>query len=178
MQAGACEAVNRDLNQYAPSKGLLRLRNALAGFYGEGIFNRRLSAETEILVTQGANQGIAVTMQAFINPGDEVILIEPYFDIYRPSIEVCGGRVVTVPLRLSKAFEGTISANDWKLDTDELASKVTARTKAILLNNPHNPTGKLFSRSELEEISKVAKEHNLLVFSDEVVPVRMSNHSW
>lgn len=108
-------------------------------------------------------------MQAFINPGDEVILVEPYFDIYRPSIEVCGGRVVTVPLRLNKPFEGTISANDWKLNMEELASKVTPRTKVILLNNPHNPTGKLFSRKELEEVGKVAKEHNLLVFSDEVV---------
>lgn len=145
------------------------MRNALANFYGKDSFGRCLDAETEILVTQGANQGIAVTMQAFLNPGDEVILIEPYFDIYRPSIEVCGGRVVTVPLRLDKSFAGTISANDWKLDVAELAAKVTARTKAILLNNPHNPTGKLFSRAELEEIGRVAKEHNLLVLSDEVV---------
>ena len=157
------------MNQYAPSKGLPRLRNALASSYSDGLFERTLDAEREILVTQGANQGIAVTMEAFIEPGEEVILIEPYFDIYRPCIEVCGGKVVTVPLRMNKPLKDTISANEWKLNINELQSKVTPRTKGILINNPHNPTGKLFTRRELKDISEVAIKNNLLVFSDEVV---------
>lgn len=108
-------------------------------------------------------------MQAFIEPDDEVILIEPFFDIYKPCIEVCGGKVATVPLRLAKPFTGTITADEWKLDMKELQAKVTPRTKAILLNNPHNPTGKLFTIEELKKISEVAIKNNLLVLSDEVV---------
>jgi len=125
-------------------------------------------------VTQGANQGIAVTMQAFIEPGEEVILIEPYFDIYRPCIDVCGGKVATVPLRLDRPLQGSISANEWRLNIKELQSKVTPKTKGILINNPHNPTGKLFTRQELEEVSEVAIKNNLLIFSDEVVSALVS----
>jgi kynurenine aminotransferase len=108
-------------------------------------------------------------MQAFIEPGDEVILIEPFFDIYKPSIEVAGGKVVAVPLRLQKKFAGTISANDWTLDMSELEQKITPKTKAILINNPHNPTGKLFCKEELQKIAELAIKNNLLVLSDEVV---------
>jgi aspartate/methionine/tyrosine aminotransferase len=133
------------------------------------MFKRSLDKEKEILVTQGANQGIAVAMQAFIEEGDEVVLIEPFFDIYKPSIEVAGGKVVAVPLRLNKPFEGVISANDWKLDFEELKSKITPRTKAILINNPHNPTGKLYALEEFQKIADIAIKNNLLVFSDDVV---------
>lgn len=148
-----------------------------ATYSEERIFDRKLDAESEVLITQGANQGIAVTMQAFIEPGDEVILIEPYFDIYRPSIEVCGGVVLTAPLRLKSPFKGVISANEWKLDIKEVASKITPKTKAILINNPHNPTGKLFSKAELQEIANLAEQHNLLIFSDEVVSAKVKIHT-
>lgn len=126
--------------------------------------------EREILVTQGANQGIALAMQAFVNPGDEVILIEPFFDIYKPSIQVCGGKVVSVPLRLSRPFDQDISANDWRLDLAELEKAITPKTKAILINNPHNPTGKLFDQSELDGIASLVIKRNLLCLSDDVVP--------
>lgn len=140
----------------------------MARAYGP-LFERSLDADTQILVTQGANQGIAVTAQAFIEPDDEVILIEPFFDIYKPAVEVVGGVVKAVPLRNKRIFDGVISANEWTLDIAELESKITPATKAIMLNNPHNPTGKLFTRQELEQIAAVAIKHNLLVFSDEVV---------
>jgi kynurenine aminotransferase len=110
-------------------------------------------------------------MQAFIEQDDEVIMIEPYFDIFKPSVEVTGGKTVTVKLNLSQPFNKKISANHWKLDMGELRSKISPRTKAIILNTPHNPTGKVFNESELKEIAEVAKEHNLLVISDEVVQV-------
>lgn len=135
--------------------------------------NRKLDVDAEILVTQGANQGIALAMQTFIEPGDEVILIEPFFDIYKPAIEVCGGKVVSVPLRLTKAFVNRISANDWTLNIDELESKITSKTKGLMLNNPHNPTGKVFTMDELGEIAHVAKKHNLVIFSDDVVISQM-----
>lgn len=108
-------------------------------------------------------------MQAYIEEGDEVILIEPYFDIFKPSIEVCGGKTVTVPLRLKSKFNSNISSNEWQLDFNELRSKIGPKTKALVLNTPHNPTGKVFNLQELEEISKIAREKNLLVVSDEVV---------
>lgn len=108
-------------------------------------------------------------MQAFIEQDDEVIMIEPYFDIFKPSVEVTGGKTVTVKLNLSQPFNKKISANDWRLDMGELRSKISPRTKAIILNTPHNPTGKVFNETELKEIADIAKEHNLLVISDEVV---------
>lgn len=155
---------------------------ALAKAYSP-LFGRSLDADSQVLVTQGANQGIAVTMQAFIEPQDEVILIEPFFDIYKPCVEVVGGAIRTVPLRLT-AGAGQLgngglisSANEWKLDLVELESKITPRTKAIMLNNPHNPTGKLFTREELEQLAAVAIKHNLLVFSDEVVRAAACIHS-
>lgn len=134
-----------------------------------------------MLVTQGANQGIAVAMQAFVEPGDEVLLIEPYFDIYKPCVEVypaagcrpshlrCGGSVTTAPLRLGRPLLAKISANDWQVDFAELEGKITSRTKGILINNPHNPTGKMFSLDEMQQIALLALKHNLLVFSDDVV---------
>lgn len=108
-------------------------------------------------------------MQAYIERDDEVLLIEPYFDIFRPSIEVCGGKVITCPLRLGRKFDHGLSANEWKLDLKELGAKISPRTKAIVLNTPHNPTGKVFDRAELEGISELAREKDLLVISDEVV---------
>lgn len=108
-------------------------------------------------------------MQAFIEQDDEVIMIEPYFDIFKPSVEVCGGRTVPVKLNLSNGFDKRISANDWKLDMSELKAKISSKTKAIILNTPHNPTGKVFSEAELKDIAQVAQDHNLLVISDEVV---------
>lgn len=138
-------------------------------YNNSNLLSQAINVEEEVLITQGANQGIAACMQAFIEPSDEVILFEPYFDIYRPSVEIPGGKVVTVPFRLKSSWTGPISSNEWQLDLEELRGKITKNTKALLLNNPHNPTGKLFTKSELEGISKIAQDHNLLVFSDEVV---------
>lgn len=108
-------------------------------------------------------------MQAFIEKDDEVILIEPYFDIFKPSVEVCGGKTVSVTLKLERKFDSKISANNWKLDISELRAKISPKTKAIIINTPHNPTGKVFDGAEQSAIAQVAIENNLLVISDEVV---------
>jgi aspartate/methionine/tyrosine aminotransferase len=98
-----------------------------------------------------------------------VILIEPYFDIYKPNILMCDGIYKSVPLKVSQ-FDQNISANDFKLDFDALESKITDNTKFIVLNSPHNPTGKVFTRSELEKLAAIVKKHpKLMVISDEVV---------
>jgi kynurenine aminotransferase len=116
--------------------------------------------------------GIMAILQAFINPGDEVLLIEPYFDIYKYNIEMTDGKLVSIPLRLTPESTNpsfNISANEWKLDVAELETKITPKTKILLFNTPHNPTGKVFSQEELVEITKVVIKYNLLVVSDEVV---------
>jgi len=110
---------------------------------------------------------------SIVNPGDEVILIEPFYDMYPSSITFAGGVPVYVPLRRRRQQADNTAAQDgssWYLDIDELKAAITpGRTKAILLNTPHNPIGKVYTRNELLEIAEVAKEFNLVVVSDEVV---------
>ncbi|KAK9765887.1 arylformamidase [Basidiobolus ranarum] len=157
-------------NQYAPPRGRPRLRNALAKAYG-GLFERSLHADSEILVTAGGNEGLLSIFMAYLDPGSEVILMEPAFDQYMPNITMAGAIPVFVPLKPREGVDPTtsnISSKDWVLDIEELKSKITSRTKIIVLNTPHNPIGKVFSRGELEALGKVAEEHNLLIVSDEV----------
>ncbi|CAG8525874.1 490_t:CDS:2 [Paraglomus occultum] len=157
-----------DCSQYSHPKGRIRLRKALADAYNPLFRDRTLDPETEIVVTAGANEGIFAIFAAFLDDGDEVILMEPFFDQYIANIEMNGGVPVYVPLRPQGGSNATISSKDWILDMDELRSKITPRSKVIVLNTPHNPIGKVFSKEELEEIGKVATEHNLLILTDEV----------
>ncbi|ANB12990.1 Bna3p [Sugiyamaella lignohabitans] len=156
------------LNQYSPTRGRPSLRKALADSYSP-FFNRTLDPESEIVVTAGANQGMYAAFTAFINPGDEVIVFEPFFDQYISNIQLPGGKVVYVPLHPpSDAATRTSSAGEWKIDFDELKAAVTEKTRIIVLNTPQNPTGKVFSREELEKIGQIAVEHNIIILSDEV----------
>ncbi|KAI8867967.1 PLP-dependent transferase [Ramicandelaber brevisporus] len=158
-------------NQYSPTRGRPRLRQALADFYTP-IFNRQLSADNEIIVTAGGNEGILSILAAYINPGDEVLLMEPAFDQYMPNITMMGGVPVFCPLRVREGVDpsaGNVSASkDWVLDLEEYERSITPRTKVIIVNTPHNPIGKVFTRDELVAIGEIAKKHNLLILSDEV----------
>ncbi|OZJ04590.1 hypothetical protein BZG36_02762 [Bifiguratus adelaidae] len=169
VEMAAQEALTRnDCNQYSPPKGRPRLRQALAKSYGP-LFNRDLDVETEIMVSAGANEGMFSVFAAFLDEGSEVILMEPFFDQYISNITMNGGKPVFVPLRApAKAATSNISAHEWRLDVDELESKITPKTKIIVLNTPHNPIGKVFDEDELKAIGEVAKKHNLLILSDEV----------
>eukprot|EP00128_Syssomonas_multiformis_P007640 Colp12_sorted_trinity150504_noHs@19470 len=169
VRQAAKDAIDGDANQYARSAGHLPLVNALAEVYSP-VFERQLNPLEEIVVTVGVTEGIYAAMSAFINPGDEVIVMEPFFDIYVPQVTMFGGVVKFIPLRPQYPDpNGALSAQDWKLDINELKSLITDKTKAILINNPHNPIGKVFTRSELEEIADVVRAHpRMLVFSDEV----------
>ncbi len=164
IKAAAQGAIAQDLNQYARGAGHPRLVNALAEVYGP-LFGRTLDPLTEIVVTVGATEGIFATIQALVDPGDEVILIEPFYDSYPAAVVMAGGFPVYVPLR---AAAGAATSAEWTLDLDELAAAFTPRTRLLILNTPQNPVGKVFSRSELEAIAGLVQRHDVLVLSDEV----------
>jgi N-succinyldiaminopimelate aminotransferase len=144
-------------NQYPPGPGIPELRRAVAGhqkrFYGLDV-----DPDTEVLVTAGATEGIAAALIALMEPGDEAIAFEPYYDSYAACIAMAGGTRVPVTLR----------PPGFRPDLDALRAAITPRTRLILLNSPHNPTGAVFSPAELAQIADVACEHDLLVISDEV----------
>ncbi|GAA3393832.1 pyridoxal phosphate-dependent aminotransferase [Streptomyces roseoviridis] len=144
-------------NQYPPGPGVPELRTAVAAhqrrFYGLDV-----DPDTEVLVTAGATEAIAATLLALLEPGDEVIAFEPYYDSYAACIAMAGGRRVPLTLR----------APDFRPDLDALRDAVTDRTRLLLLNSPHNPTGMVLSREELTAIAELAVERNLLVVTDEV----------
>jgi len=154
-------------NHYSHPKGRLRLREAIKKHY-EADFGRSLDVDTEILVTSGANEGQYSVFVAFLEYGDEVILFEPFFDQYLPSVTFNGGIPVYVPLHPQTAGVDKPTGQDWKIDFAELRRAITPKTKMIVLNTPHNPVGKVFTRKEIEGIADLAKEFNLLVMSDEV----------
>lgn len=164
IKEAAQQAIAADLNQYARGAGHLRLVQALAQTYSP-LYDRELDPLREVLVTDGATEAIYATIQGLIDPGDEVILIEPFYDSYPASVSMAGGVPVYVPLR---AAPGTTAASAWTLDMDELAAAVTPRTRLLIVNSPHNPVGKVFTREELTRIAALAQAHDLLVLSDEV----------
>jgi N-succinyldiaminopimelate aminotransferase len=144
-------------NQYAPGLGTRSMREAVAAhtarFYGLDI-----DPLQGVVVTPGATVAVFTALAGLIDRGDEVIVIEPFFDSYVPNITMLGGVPVFVPLH----------APDWRINPDELRAAFTAKTRALILNSPHNPTGKVFSRAEMEQIAALCIEHDVIVISDEV----------
>lgn len=157
-----------DCNQYSPTKGRPRLKKALANAYSP-FFGRTINPETEVTITTGANEGMLSAFMAFLEDGDEVIVFEPFFDQYISNIEMPGGKVVYVPLHPPKdGAIKTTSASEWSIDMDELRAAITDKTRMIVLNSPHNPIGKVFSKSELQAIGDLCVENNVIILSDEV----------
>jgi N-succinyldiaminopimelate aminotransferase len=144
-------------NQYPPGPGIPELRQAIAA-HEHRFYQAAYDPDTEILVTAGATEAVAATLLALVEPGDEVIAFEPYYDSYAANIAMAGADRVPVTLR-PPAF---------RPDLDELHDAITPRTRLILLNSPHNPTGSVFTRDELAAIAALAVEHDLLVVTDEV----------
>ncbi|OUC43496.1 kynurenine--oxoglutarate transaminase domain protein, partial [Trichinella nativa] len=122
----------------------------------------------EVLITNGAYQALFYAAFAFINHGDEAIIIEPYYDCYEPQVRMAGGKPIFTSLKLEKKKVAAGSSGDFKLDFSELENKVTPRTKLLYLNNPLNPIGKVYNRDELMQIAAFVKKHNLIVVADEV----------
>ncbi|KAF5695844.1 aminotransferase [Fusarium denticulatum] len=165
----AKEALDRvECNQYAPAKGRPRLRKALADAYSP-LWSRKLDPETDIIITTGANEGMLSAFMGFVEPGDEVIVFEPFFDQYISNIQMPGGKVVYVPLHPPETgATKNSSAADWTIDFDELEKAFTPRTKMIVINTPHNPVGKVFHKDELQKIADLAVKHQTIILSDEV----------
>ena len=157
MLEEARAAIASGMNQYPPGRGILPLRQAIAA-HSSRTYGLSYDPESEVVITTGATEALAASMLAFVNPGDEVIALEPYFDSYAASIEVAGGQRVGVSL----------FGPDFRLDHAELAAAFTPRTKALLINSPHNPTGVVLDRADLGAIAELAVQHDVLVICDEV----------
>ncbi|MFE4665617.1 pyridoxal phosphate-dependent aminotransferase [Streptomyces sp. NPDC056716] len=146
-------------NQYPPGPGVPELRTAIAA-HQRRRYGLSYDPDTEVLVTAGATEAIAAALLGLLEPGDEVIALEPYYDSYAASIAMAGGRRVPVTLRPAQG--------SFRLDLDELRGAVTDRTRLLLINTPHNPTGTVLTREELTAIAALAVERDLLVVTDEV----------
>jgi aspartate/methionine/tyrosine aminotransferase len=157
VKEAAVRAIHEDRNQYAHASGLPRLRGALAARW-LARHGQPADAETEITVAAGATELLHDAVLAFVNPGDEVIVFEPTYDAYVPDIVMAGGATRVVRLRPPR----------WTWDPGELRAAFGPRTRAVILNTPHNPTGKVFARAELEELAALCRAHDALVISDEV----------
>lgn len=161
-------------NQYTRSFGHPKLVKALVKYYSEfRSFNKLSNANEQVLVTVGAYEALFAAIMAFVSPGDEVLLIDPAFDAYAPMVEMAQGKNVYIPLRLKPEFANkssaeNVSSADYELDMKEFESKITSKTKALILNTPNNPLGKMYSRSELRSIANLCRQHNILVIADEV----------
>ncbi|XAR55588.1 hypothetical protein NMG60_11035700 [Bertholletia excelsa] len=157
VKEAAIEAINCGKNQYAHGSGVPDLNSAIAARFRKdtGLI---VDPEKEVTVTSGCTEAIAATMLGLINPGDEVILFAPFYDSYEATLSMAGANIKCI----------TIRPPDFSVPMDELKATISKKTRAILINTPHNPTGKMFTRKELNEIAALCIENDVLVFADEV----------
>ncbi|MEL0454961.1 methionine aminotransferase [Flavobacteriaceae bacterium SZ-1-7] len=152
------KAMNSGYNHYAPMRGNLELREAIAK-KTELVYNESYHPETEIVVTAGATQAIFTIISTFVKSGDEVIVFKPAYDSYEPNVELNGG--ISVPIQLD-------ASNNFKVDWNMVKAKINERTKMIIINSPHNPSGTIFSKSDMLQLEELTKNTNIIVLSDEV----------
>ena len=158
LKDAASQAIYDDVNQYAITWGAKALRAAIAAKVEHFHPGWQIDPETQITVTCGATEAMIATMLGLLNPGDEVVIFEPFYENYGPDAILAGA----VPRYV------TLHEPDWSIDPDELRAVFTSRTRAVIVNSPHNPTGKVFSRSELELIAGLCVEHDALAITDDI----------
>ncbi len=153
----ACAAISADMNQYAPLTGQPALRHAIAE-HAARFYGMQVDPDAHITVTAGATEAIFATLLGLVEAGDDVILFEPFYDSYRPAVEMAGGTVQVVTLR----------PPTFAPDPDDVRAAFSPRTKAIVINTPHNPTGHVFTETELRLIADLCQEHDVIAITDEV----------
>src|ERR687896_2118597 len=158
LKEAAKAAIDADINQYAITWGARDFREAIVAKTGRFYPSWRVDPETEVTVVCGATEGMIASMLALLDPGDEVVVFEPYYENYGPDAILSGA----VPRYV------TLHEPDWSIDPDELRAAFTPRTRGLVLNSPHNPTGKVFSREELEMVAELARERDVMVFTDDI----------
>src|SRR5579871_3438665 len=157
LKRAAAAAIHADHNQYSITWGAKPLRDAIAAKYRR-VYDLEFDPEREITVCCGATEGMIAAMLAVVNQGDEVVVFEPFYENYHPDTQLCGATRKLVSLR----------PPDWTFDREELRRAFSSRTKAIIINTPNNPTGKVFSREELEFIAQLCQEFDALAITDEI----------
>jgi methionine aminotransferase len=157
LRDALARAMNEHKNQYAPMAGIPKLREQIA-LKTERLYGAKVNADTEITVTSGATEALFAAIAAVVHAGDEVIVFDPCYDSYEPAIELAGGRAVHVPLRLP----------DFSVDWQRVKDAITPKTRMILVNSPHNPTGAVLSANDLNALAGIVRGTNILILSDEV----------
>ena len=156
VKDAAAKAIHDDINQYAVTWGAPRLRNALAAKYAAW-YNMEVDPDRHVTVTCGATEAMASAVLATVDTGDEIVILEPFYENYGPDAILCGAKPVFVPI-----------SPEGPLDADRIAKALSRRTKAIILNTPNNPTGRVLTREELSEIATLCIAHNVLAITDEI----------
>lgn len=154
---GVSKAMNAGYNQYASMPGLLELRQAITNKF-EGLYNSSYHPETEITITAGATQAIFTIISTFIKQGDEVLIFKPAYDCYQPTIELNGGKAISVSLE----------APHYTIDWSDVTNKISSNTKMIIINTPHNPSGSIWSKNDMLKLQDLTNNTDIIVLSDEV----------
>ena len=157
IKRAACEAILADINQYAITWGAKKFRDAVAARY-RNLWNLPVDPERDLTVCCGSTEAMIASCLALIDPGDEVVIFEPFYENYGPDVILCGAVPRFVPLRFP----------DWTFDRDQLAAAFNDKTRAIIINTPNNPTGKVYTRDELEHIARLCRHWDVVAITDEI----------
>jgi len=163
--ASVNEAMLADRNQYPPMAGVAELRNGVSQKI-QNLYGHHYDPDSEITITAGGTQGVLTTILACVSPGDEVVIIEPAFDCYRPAIELAGGKTIAVSLQVMRDANGQVAS--YEIPWDALAKAINSKTRLLLINSPHNPTGMVWQKSDLDRLALLVKNTSTLILSDEV----------
>ena len=159
------EAMLANHNQYPPMIGVPNLRHGIANKI-EQLYGHQYNPDSEITITAGGTQGILTAILACVSPGDEVVIIEPAYDSYRPSIELAGGKVIAVSLEATRDGDGKVAS--YQIPWDALSKAIHANTRLLIINTPHNPTGMVWQKTDLDRLADLLNNTSTLILSDEV----------